>query len=118
MPWHYLTDQDVELLQRLLDADRGTPINSLRRSHKQSQDGSSDAAPEVYVVKPEEFIGPISGVDLSVISCPVYRINSEGNLEELEGLEKRIYNYRSTLVPADEYIAVVRDKSGHWFTSV
>lgn len=72
-------------------------------------------APDVYIAKtpPNTPIPAKSGTTVSSVECNIWRIIN-GQLLQLSGLTRAIYNLNPVAIPADTEFPVMRDKPGQW----
>ncbi|MFA5376322.1 MAG: hypothetical protein WC455_11310 [Dehalococcoidia bacterium] len=120
----YLTENDVEVLSRVLRDYRSTAKQPMRR-----QEIDEHQAPEVYVAHPQ--VGVLPGItkadgDLyyrpGKAKCNIYRIVedvvNEPELRPLCGGDnqdecfKHVYNVSNQCL--EQFFPVLRDKFGHW----
>ncbi len=125
-----LTEQEVAVLQKLLDAHRGQLGNILgsRPSTDQTWSEAEDhQAPEVYLAKPQDAEG-LDGItrasgtadtdyDLAGKGiCDIYKIVEDTpgipELQPVDGLERETYNVGQSM-PQD-WLMVLRSKYGKW----
>jgi len=135
----YLTDAEIKMLQRLLDAAK-----LLDPSLKSAQDGlwshgEDQSAPEVYVARPINGVIPAMTPASSTgtgtgtgtapecdiydspgyAECRIYEIIDTDNcgpaLMEVEDHDEKVYNLSETEISTGgDYIPVMRDKFGKW----
>lgn len=110
----FLTDNDCQILQRWLDSSRGIPTNHPVGLFEENQYKN----PETYVCVPTSDIParddgsspPVAGEG----QADIYRINDDGELVQLEGLTKTVYNVSDSDITSGSYHPVIRSKSGRW----
>lgn len=133
MGLHFLSDNDVRILQELINAWKGGRINAPSRPpHERSfSDREDHQAPETYIAFPQDGDGipgltPAVGTapddydEPGVATCDIYRVIIVGNtplLQPIDTLEKEVYNLSENPVPQD-WVAVTRDKFGQWVAFV
>ena len=130
MPLHFLSDNDVRILQGVIDAVKGGRINTPSRPpHERSfSDREDHQAPETYIALPQSEDGipglvattgtgsddyDIAGVGL----CDIYRIiindDDKPEIHPVDSLEKEVYNIERNPV-SQQWTAVTRTKFGKW----
>jgi hypothetical protein len=122
---YLLSEYDRQVLQRLLD-DHG--MSRIQHTPQEAILG----APEVYVAKVQTSPGSIpalvkAGAGESYdhpgyASCDIYQIlpgveSENWDLTPISGLSYPVFNL-STSEIADDWILVIRSKSGHWIASI
>lgn len=120
---HYLTDTEVDLLQRVLDTHRGRRVNQpVSRRDTLWEEHEGQQAPEVYIAIPVESAG-IEGLTPAVFGanqeddevgagvCDIYRI-VDARLVWVEKTEY-VFNCSEARI-RDEWFTVQRTKFGQW----
>jgi hypothetical protein len=122
---YLLSEYDRQVLQKLLD-DHG--MSRIQHTPQEAILG----APEVYVAKVQASPGSIpalvkagSGESYDhpgYASCDIYQIlpgveSENWDLTPISGLSFPVFNL-STSEIADDWILVIRSKSGHWIASI
>lgn len=129
MPLHFLTDEEVALLQRVIDAHHKNRINTPSRppTERSFSDREDHQAPETYIAFPQDEDGipaltPNVGTadddydEPGVATCDIYRIivtDGTPKLQPISGLEREVYNLSENAVP-QAWLTVTRDKFGQW----
>lgn len=127
MPWLNVTNEQAELLRRVLDQFPQTAGNPrIRQDTERSYDDRQDfQAPEVYIaLVPAAGIPALSASGTGVGAgdtpgseeCDIYQIVS-GSLVAISGLNKTVYNLSDAEI-AEGWITVIRDKFGKWIANV
>lgn len=117
MAWHFLSDEEVALLQRLLDKERGQSQNTPSKGINLIDEGG---APEIYLAKPQDTVTAREDGDPVLAgegTCDVYRITETDTgpeIDQLEGLTKDVFNFSTSEISSDEYVVIARTKSGRW----
>lgn len=119
MPGVVLTSEQVKLLQEVLDAVRGLPVN---RPILPFDDDRIPQSPDIYIALPQESSGipaltsigldPQAGDVPGSAKCDIYKI-FDGELIEVPGLDKTVHNVSGSTISQD-WIKVARDKFGKW----
>jgi hypothetical protein len=122
---YLLSEYDRQVLQKLLD-DHG--MSRIQHTPQETILG----APEVYVAKVQTSPGSIpalvkagSGESYDhpgYASCDIYQIlpgveSENWDLTPISGLSYPVFNLSSSEI-ADDWILVIRSKSGHWIASI
>lgn len=130
-----LSEKDKEALRRVLLDSKGRPQNPPGRYTPGTLDHEEFPTPDVYVAR-----APLSGIpastlggtgtgtgtgtqpdsdDLGYAECTIYRILGDDvddpQLVPLVGVTRRVHNLSSSLIPAESWLIVARDKFGSWW---
>ncbi len=120
-----LSESDVEKLRQLFVDFYGKPQSTTQRPYVPSDD--EYLTPEVYVAFtpsggiPALSEGGDSGTALGPgdtpgsADCQVYQLVS-GALQVVTGLTRKVYNFGGAAVAGSEWVLVLRDKYGTWWT--
>ena len=142
MGMYFLSDADIQVLQKLLDAHRGQLGNTPNRpptEHSWSE-GEDHQAPEVYIAKPQTVAGipkllpagietgTATGTAIQVSNslydepgkalCDLYQIVTDGvsgdpELHQIVGSTQMVYNLTEGDLEQD-WLTVIRTKFGRW----
>jgi len=118
----FLTEEDKRIVQKALNA-----LRSIRKERKASNRKHKFQSPDIYIALPPgggipgltEAAGTSTDDTPGSADCTIYRIDSDGDFEIYEGLEKTVYNITHVTIPAkrgtsDNWIIVIRSKQGKW----
>lgn len=121
------TDADVAVLRKLIASDKNAVKNTRQRPYGQGPVDYEQPAPEVYVCRApsggipgfrSENTGTGTAVDPTYADCQLFaRVESTGDLQEVEGFTVRVYNLSTQSVGAYEWVLTERDKFGTWWTN-
>lgn len=127
MALHFLSDKDLEVLQRVLDKFGNTRVNTPSRPQQERSyaEGQDFQASDVYVAAPPSGGIPARTAETpGSATCVIYKIVS-GSLVDA-GFSHLVYNISNQLIPRfDErcsasdyvnYISIKRTKFGFWIT--
>ena len=123
---YYLSENDVAVVRRLVHAE----LNRVQSgSGRPRPDLDENPAPEVYVARAPAggiaALTPAAGTGTGTAGdahpgyadCDIFRVAREATtpyLEQITGLQKRVYNVGTSAVAASALIQVHRDKAGAW----
>jgi hypothetical protein len=114
--WHYLSDEDVAVLQSVLDRVRRDTGKA--GAGTDPDQGPDFLTPEVYAARTSsDGLPGLVGDMLGSADCYVWRARPDSGVMENTGLLVTVYN-RGAAVDADTDIFVQRDKFGTWFLVV
>ncbi len=132
MPLYFLSDNDINILQGVIDAVKSGRINTPSRPpHEHSfSDREDHQSPETYIAFPQDENGipaltPATGTapddydEPGVATCDIYKIVIKGSTPLLQpiGIDKEVYNLSGNVIPQD-WLAVTRDKFGQWLPMI
>ena len=106
---HYLSDEDVVILNEVIAAVKGERIGGGK--HRAEDQAFS---PECYVALPQADISARSGTTAGSGVCDIYYVDPDGELTAVSSFEQTVFNLRDSSLAAAEYIPVIRDKYGSW----
>jgi hypothetical protein len=114
--WHYLSDEDVAVLQSVLDRVRRDTGKA--GAGTDPDQGPDFLTPEVHAARTSsDGLPGLVGDVLGSADCYVWRVKPDSGVMEDTGLLVTVYN-RGAAVAADTDIFVQRDKFGTWFLVV
>jgi len=128
MPMHFLTSEEVKLLQTLLDMHRGEIVEHLQENaetpwHLRGVQKGAD----IYVVKALEEIPAVSTPGACVFEkspsspCDFYRMGTEEGcgytLRKLR-MQRHVHNINDVVISAGQYMLAVLTKGGRWVAAV
>lgn len=110
---YFLSESDVEVLKRLIQRERNTPVNAVNRPHQPEQDYQT---PEVHVaLVPVGGIPPRVGTAPGTASCKIYRTTgTTPALVELVSQDKTVLNMSEETLTPGSYVPIAREKFGRW----
>lgn len=113
---YVLSEADRDAIKAMIEAEAKRVATTVNRP---APTDDLPTAPEVYVAKtPDGGIPAATTADdevtPGVAECDIYRLIS-GVFTPVEHLVRDVYNIFTTVIPADKWIVVERDKFGQWY---
>lgn len=117
-----LSQRDRDILAALIREVEGGRVNIPIRPPTGWSQVEGHQAPEVYLAKPQSANGipalslddpDVPGSDI----CDFYRVNRDGEIEQIPNLERTVYNLTNDPIRQDWFL-VTRTKSGKWVATV
>jgi hypothetical protein len=110
---YLLSEDDLVVLRRLVEANRKGLSSTQSRSPERSK--STSSITETHIVKPTTAGGipSRSGTTPGRANCNVYSISSSGVLEQIPDSIIEVYNLSDNSI-AQKYLLATRNNFGHW----
>ena len=114
MPVVFLSEEDKNILDRVISSVKNGTVNSPRRASINPPE-TDHQSPEVYVAKtPVGGIAARVGDVISSELCEIYA-NVNGTLKEVINSSQKVYNLQDSDLDGEIYVNIKRDKYGQWY---